>query len=488
MARRHSSPTRRVRRRATSLLALALLAGSVSPGCDPPPPPAPNLLLIVVDTLRADRLGCYGYHRDLTPFVDSLAARGVRFENAYAPSSWTGPSVASLLTSRYPSEHGVTSFLSVLRGPNVTLPEVLQAHGFATAGVTANPFVNLRRGFAQGFDTFHVLPRTGKNPDTAPAAPAAAVNRLALDWLDSPAAGESSRFFLYLQYMEPHSPHVPPAALIEEILAGEPHPDIRRANTNVAPGVEVPPDIVRDLRNLYDVDVAWFDRQLRDFFTDLDRRGFLDDTLVVLTADHGEGLADHGPIGHGNSLFNEEIRVPLIVVPPGDHPPAVVAEPVSLIDIAPTLIELAHLRAPESFRGRSLRPHLLGGEGIASRLQRRLWRWLFGESSDVASELPMLPFGDRTRRFRHFTAVVDGPHKLIADDADERAYYDLEGDPTEANPDALSAGERASLEQKLVRFRARVDDETDATGAATRELDAATLESMRALGYAPQEP
>ncbi len=487
MLRLDPFPLRHAGRAFPFLIALALLACNVLSACNPPPPPAPNVLLIVVDTLRADRLGCYGYHRNLTPFVDSLAARGVRFENAYAPSSWTGPSVASLFTSRYPSEHGVTSFLSVLRGPLVTLAEVLQANGFATAAVTANPFVNLRRGFAQGFDAFEALPRTGKNPDTAPAAPASAVNRLALEWLDSPAAGESSRFFLYLQYMEPHSPHVPPAALLEEILAGEPQPDIRRANTNVAPGVEVPPDIVRDLRNLYDVDVAWFDRQLRDFFTDLDRRGFLDDTLVVLTADHGEGLADHGHIGHGISLFNEEIRVPLIVVPPGGREPAVVAEPVSLVDIAPTVSELANLRVPGNFRGHSLRHHLGDGGNVALRLGRTLQRWLSDRSTDVVSELPVLPFGDRARRVPHLTTVIDGPHKLIADNANERAYYDLDRDPAESDPDGLSSAERALLEQKLVRFRARVSDETDAPGA-THELDAATLESMRALGYAPQEP
>src|SRR5262245_40087556 len=172
---------------------------------------APNIVLIVVDTMRADRLGAYGNQRGLTPFMDSLASRGYVFHNAYAQSSWTNPSVASILTSRFQSQHGIITFESVLADAELTLPEVLKRHGYTTGFFSANGLISKRMGFAQGYDQYRsilvkatVAPRHMWVPERA-----ARINGEALAWLDTLPTSGGAPVFLHLHYMEPHSPYAP---------------------------------------------------------------------------------------------------------------------------------------------------------------------------------------------------------------------------------------------------------------------------------------
>jgi hypothetical protein len=198
---------------------LRLLGLALALGCGPGPPP--NIVLIVVDTLRADRLGDYGGTRNLTPTIDALAERGTVFQRAYAQTSWTSPSVASLMTSRYPLQHGVLVFNSVLPPSEVTLAELLQEEGYATGGFSANAALSAERGYAQGFDEYASFTRDAEpGPVLGRYARADQVNASVLEWVDGLA--EARPLFLYIQYMEPHIPYFPSSSAVEQLRPGRP--------------------------------------------------------------------------------------------------------------------------------------------------------------------------------------------------------------------------------------------------------------------------
>ncbi len=467
-----------VLRRAVALVIVLIVCA----GCADEPARAPDVIVVVViDTLRADRLGCYGNERGLTPFLDSLASRGVVFENAYAPSPWTNPSVASLLASQHVTQHGVETLESVLAKDVVTLPEVLQAHGWATAGYSANPALSRQLGFAQGFRKYRNLPPSSSEGMMARAARAPAINRAALRWLDELPAHPRPAVFLYLQYMEPHTPYVPSAALVDEFFSGGAIPDAERANRYMLDLGDVPADVLRDINNLYDVEVLAADRGVRELFDELERRRLLEHALVVVTSDHGEGLGDHGFLTHGSTLYNAAIRIPLIVVPPGASKGRRVADVVSLVDIAPTILEHVGVGAPDSFVGDSLVSHLQSRNGL-SWLSSLVARPHVPRGTTV-SELLQRPFGTPRRENGHVRALIDGSHKLIARRDSDPELYDLRVDPAETHPHALGPARRAELEKTLADLVDRWSHSADAGAADTVELPAEIEETLRALGY-----
>jgi arylsulfatase A-like enzyme len=448
----------------------------------------PNILLIVADALRADRLGAYGNRRGLTPFIDSLAARGYVFRNAYAQSSWTNPSVASILTSRFQSQHGIITFESVLADAELTLPEVLKQHSYTTGFFSANGLISKRMGFAQGYDQWRSIlvkatdaPRHMWVPERA-----AQINGDALAWLDTLSTSGGAPVFLHMHYMEPHSPYAPsPAALAHISDGGEP-PNIERANSTAFFGNLLPlqPDVLQNIRNVYDAEVLSLDAELRTLFGELERRGFLNNAIVIITADHGEEFKEHGFIGHEKTLFEEVLRVPMILVLPGQTQHVDVDQIVSSIDIAPTLVDLIGGPVPPSFEGRSWKGTLV--RPIASS---RFSSW-FGEEPLRAptpvpaySELIKLPERDEKRVTPHEHAVVSGSLKLIVGKEGEREYYDLKADPGEKNPNALGDAERLELQNTYQQFRTRAIEH--AAPRDTQTLDEDTKERMRALGYGP---
>jgi arylsulfatase A-like enzyme len=442
--------------------------------------------MIVIDTLRADRLGANGNPNGLTPFLDSLAQRGSLFKNAYAQSSWTNPSVATLMTSRYPSQHHVASFWAVLGEDEVTLAEVLQQHGYATGAFIANFLLRKDFGFAQGFDQYQTY---SHREDDDPEKPrfvkerAERIDHEALAWLDQLQQHRArAPVFLYMHYMEPHNPYSPDATYLDRVLDGRPRPERGEVNRRMLfPNLGVfPEEMVQNVKDLYDAEVMSLDAALRSFFSALDERRFLDNCIVVVTADHGEEFQEHGLMGHHQTLYDEVLRVPLIFLVPGHATGAAIDPIVSLTDVAPTLLDLAGVPSPLSFEGGSLR----GVMGVS----RESW-WPFGQRHDevVSGRLPatgvafseLIMDGERLRP--HERAVITASSKVIADVGGEREFYDLNADRSEKDPHALDPEARARLAAYLADFEAHTAGR--AAPAATRSVDDDTKERMRALGY-----
>jgi arylsulfatase A-like enzyme len=443
-------------------------------GCGSLPRGKPNVLIVLIDTLRADRLGAYGNRDGLTPFLDSLAARGTVFRRAYAPTSWTNPSVASLLTSRYQSQHGVITFASVLADDETTLPEVLRSAGYTTGGFTANGLINAHFGYAQGYDEYraHLVKNVG--PQYAWLSPRAeVVSADARAWLDGlPAAGQPPKpVLLYVHYMEVHSPYAPPPELLARVRGDRPPPNVDLVNQNVYFGHlgQMSAEQVADIVDVYDAQVLAMDAALRTLFADLERRGFLANALVVITADHGEEFKEHGLMGHEKTLFEEVIHVPLVVLAPGQTQAAVVDDVVSLVDVAPTVLDVVGVPIPPSFAGAS-RVGALGGDDARAA----------PAATGAYAEL-IKPAG--ARRFTpHERALVVGERKLIVGVNGEREFYRLDVDPGEHDPDGIPAAERSALETRLSAIRDRAA--LTRTPSETRQIDPETRERMRALGYA----
>ncbi|MDX2168151.1 MAG: sulfatase [Deltaproteobacteria bacterium] len=462
---------------------VALLCCALA-GCAAPPP-RPNVLVVLVDTLRPDRLGAYGNQRQLTPFLDELAARSTVFGNAYAQSSWTNPSVASLFTSRYQSQHRVTSFGSVLAADEQTLAEVLRQHGYATAAFSANFLLQPKLGFDQGFDVYKAMSRPGVGAVTGKPkllkARAETINQAVLGWLDG-RQNPAQPAFLYVHYMEPHAPYDPPADALARAFGATPQPDLQRINDFMEmPGFTADDEVAAAARLYYDAEVTALDASLRALFAGLEQRGFLRDAVVVLLADHGEELKEHGLLGHHQTLYEEVIRIPLMIQMPGQTTRQDIAAPVETLDIAPTLLARLGIEAPASFVGVSLDRKLPGAAPLG--LRQRLHAWLSPPAAPtprpVYSELIKDP--GTLRLSQHERAAIDGGNKAIADVDGQTAYYDLQRDPGETNRDGVAAAPRGVLDRALAALRRLADGGDRVPGGG---LDEQTKERMRALGYA----
>jgi len=377
------------------LLVLALLAA-----CGEGAGNRRNVLLVVMDTVRADRVTWSdAAPHDTTPFLAELAAGGVVFERALSSSSWTLPAFGSLFTGRIPSRHnaGLTVefrgrddvALAQLDSSAWTLAEVLRDEGYRTAAFVNNPFLDPGIGLARGFDTYDFVHADNRNLRRADRL----VDRV-LDWFSHEA---DEPWFVVVHFFDPHMDYDPPAAVRGAFTAGYDgfldYPidqlDALRAGT-----LPLEPADEAFLRGVYDEEIRFVDDQLRRLFAGLGPR--LDDALVVVTSDHGEELFDHGGFEHGHALFQEVVGVPLLVTGP-EVVPARVAAPVGLVDVPVTVLAALELPAPPPGEGRSLWPTLTAGvtppvrdhvaEGILhGPYQRSLvrWPWKLIETRDAA--------------------------------------------------------------------------------------------------------
>ncbi|HJL20468.1 MAG TPA: sulfatase-like hydrolase/transferase [Sandaracinaceae bacterium LLY-WYZ-13_1] len=328
---------------------------------------AQSVIVLLIDTLRASKLRAYNPEsRVETPTMDAVAEEGAVFENAQAPENWTKPSVASVLTSLTPMTHNTKEQGSSLSPSALMLSEVFQDHDFATASFIANGYVSDRYGFNQGWDHYTNYIREERNTE------AGNVFREAIDWIEE---HRDERFFAYIQTIDPHVPYDPPDDLLEHYDPGEYDGPIAPRRTGhqledaKAGRMELTARDRRRLEALHDGEITYHDREMTRFVERLRELGLYDEVIFVVTSDHGEEFHEHGSYGHGHTIYQELIHVPLIVRWNGVVEPRRVAQTVSTLDIAPTVLEATGIDIPEEFEGQSLlstaRGHHRPGPAIA---------------------------------------------------------------------------------------------------------------------------
>lgn len=336
------------------LLALTGCKQRTDFGSSPAVRPTRGVVVISLDTLRADHLSAYGYARETSPFLDSLAARGVLFEQAVAQYPSTLTSHMSLFTGLYPGEHAVYPPDAVLSEEIRTLPELYRQAGYRTGGFTEGAFVAGSYGFARGFDVYRDDPE--RRPDDIERTLAQAREFLG-------GLADDDRFFVFLHSYQIHDPYQPPEPYASMFWDGDPPdtfvPDAANLVRHNTHGGELPPGTVEYFKALYDGSIRYADDQLAAFFAFLEDRGLADDLTVVILSDHGEQFQEHGQFVHAD-IYNEVMRVPLIVLHPDLPAGRRVARPVELIDVAPTLLGLSRVRAEVAMSGTSRIPELLG--------------------------------------------------------------------------------------------------------------------------------
>lgn len=305
----------------------------------------PNVLIYLVDTLRADRLGCYGYPRPVSPHLDRFAQGATLFETAIAQAPWTRPSVASVLTGLGPLAHGVRTLDDRLPSAVETLGERLRAAGYRTAAFSTNWHISADTGFDQGFDDFDFLPQ---EPDSGP------LNRRVLAWLDRQQGPEP--LFLYVHALDPHAPYTPPPDLRRR-FAPEARPQAGSlASLRRIYAVRGPRRLERiaEVSPLYDAEIAANDRSFGALLAALRQRGLFDDTLIVFVSDHGEEFGEHGGFGHARNLFSEVLNVPLVVKLPFQTRGERASRLAQHVDLVPTVLAAAGLPPATGLPGADL--------------------------------------------------------------------------------------------------------------------------------------
>jgi arylsulfatase A-like enzyme len=434
----------------------ALLAAPAVPAASAAEqPPRPNVLLITVDTLRADRLGAYGYSRPTSPNIDRLMARGARFDQARAVEPLTNPSLTSLLTALYPHEHGATRNGLKLRPRLPSLPKLLDTQGYLTAAFIANwTLKDEISGLSEHFGRFdEVFTKKRWFGLFKGEATADDVNDEAIAWLDR-YGGRRRPVFTWVHYVEPHAPYV-----LHEKAAERLGIDTR------GPGKS----------DRYDTEIAYVDEAIGRLLDWLEARpAMARNTVVVFTSDHGENLGEHGYWGHGRFLWEENLRVPLAVVWPGRIPPQAVAAPAVLIDVAPTVAGLVGLESPSSFRGFDWAPVLTGGAepptGRTTFYQAHKGAVLSAQEARPARRNGLLEVGLMTGLRKEVVRLPSSEHRL----------YEIGADPGERR----DLGSHLDPSSALAAWRHEVEN-----GLATApdlpevSIDPESAERLRSLGY-----
>jgi arylsulfatase A-like enzyme len=459
-------------RRTVAALALLLCDCAASDG-DPP-----NVVLIVVDTLRADRLPLHGYERPTAPSLERLAEESLVFDRAFTVMSHTLPSHVSLVTGIHPATHQVLSNGWVYRGPHPTLATRLREAGYATAAFVSGFPLNRGHGIERGFDLYEDTRGASKSQMKVEGE---VTNRRVLAWLRERGDGP---FFLMVHYYDLHTPYTwpkrKPLALpmderFRERAAREGLVGIPVEARNPSPihfrGRNLDLD---QASNLYDNQIRRVDGLIEEIRAELEARALLDHTLLVITADHGEGLGDHGYFSHGLHLYEEQLRVPLIVRPHAGSgwKPGRVASTVSLLDITPTVLEAAGLEPNDVQHGRSLGNAVLADPGDGGRrlvAQRRHFRKETAQASRFASSTSL------------YALRGDGPLKYLRDGRGKEELFDLRTDPREL--DDLARDRSTDLAALRRALDARLAEIGSGAAIVEPEIDPETGRLLEALGY-----
>jgi arylsulfatase A-like enzyme len=462
------------------------------------------VVLVVLDTVRAGSVSTYGYTRPTAPVVDALAQEGALFLDATSPSTWSLPSHASLFTGRYPSSHGAHAEHRFLDDRFPTLAQVLERSGYETFCFTSNAWISdglgLTRGFAWqdtslrnqggagiGFSFVHrLLDRLGlQETDKGGGLVADAFG----EWAAARPADAERPAFVFLNFIEAHFPYhqLPHEHLFR--FTDRPYAELRGISVDLlgaqfgGAGRAVE-EVGEPTRAMYDGGIVYTSELLEQVVDALRARGTLDDTILVVLADHGEVLGERGGFfGHGPSLYQESVGVPLLVRYPSRVPAGVrVAEPVSTLGVFATILQLADLPAPPTLQVGSLVPLLQGDDaGDPGPILAELH-----DAAGMGARGREDPQMQAERRYRLFR---EGALKLVTSSKGDAFLYDLASDPGETRDIAPEQPEkvaqmRARLEEARERLGLPELDAPLAVGAEAPELDASTREQLRALGYA----
>jgi len=403
------------------LLAVPALVG----GCQKEPP---NVLLLVVDALRADHVGCYGYIRDTTPNVDALAAQATVFDRAYSVAPWTTPSMATLFTSLPPREHGITNWKQPLAPERLTISEHMQHQGYHTIGVVSHLVFRPTRGFHQGYDfyDFSVLKKgPSRDVSTAEEVTDIMIRALSERPTDKP-------FFAWAHYFDPHNRYMQ-------------HPEFHFGKKAI---------------DRYDSEIAFADHHIGRLLDWIREQQLDQNTIIVFTADHGEEFQDHGGSMHTKTLYEEVLRIPLIIHAPGLKPGRV-NRVVAQSSIAPTILSLARLPSPPTFLGTPL------------EVKRKAFR----------HEQDQLVIAE-TLRYSDQRAVIDGRWKLIEDRLEESLLlFDLQTDPAEKTNLSADHGDITTRLRRLLEEHYG----SSRTQAKEQPVPEEMKRQLEALGYVVEE-
>jgi len=441
----------------------------------------PHVILVVIDTLRADALSCYGDAGTRTPNLDQFAAEGVRFERAISAAPWTVPGVASIMTGLTPLEHGAARGGQMLPNEVKTLAEYLVDMGYSTTAIGQNPQLTpLVSNLNQGFETYAVHPHVAADTigdklierilhrlrGRIPEVSTTQLTDSAIAWAQASAESPS---FLWLHYFDPHLPYAPPARYLEGTKRS---PQIGNSFVdlpNIRAGHFIPTaeDRLR-LKELYLAEVRYVDDEIGRFFAALKEQGIYDDALIIVTSDHGEEFWEHNGFEHGHTLYNEVIHVPLIVKAPGGQPRGVVAQPVGTVGIVPTVLELCAAEfEPDDLSARSLAP-LLANPDVSEGASIIMSTGLAYYENRIALQF---------EQYKYIQSLVSGREELYDLAADPREHASLlrtHEEIVKRSQALLGEGVQAAL---TLKQRLEISDPDKA------ELDDQTLRQLRSLGY-----
>jgi arylsulfatase A-like enzyme/Flp pilus assembly protein TadD len=397
---------------------------------------APNVVLITIDTLRADHLGCYGYHQIKTPNIDGLAADGTLFQRAFTVVPVTLPSHSAMLTGTYPMLSGMHDFSgNKLNAEQPTLASVLKQSGYATGAVVAAAVLDSRFGLNRGFDFYYDhfdFSRLDEANLDEMERPGNQVADVALDWL---AKSSQKKFFLWMHLYDPHFPYRPPEPYAREYAT---HP--------------------------YDGEIAFADEQVGRLLHFLKDKGLYQNTIIVLSGDHGESLGEHGEKTHGFFIYNATMHVPLMIHLPGKSPTLQVSDPVSLVDLMPTVLAAVGVEIPAQVQGRNLLSVIRGEKTDRERS-------VYGETF-----LPRLHFN-----WSELRGAENAKYHFI--EAPRAELYDLAKDPGELRN--LLADKKAVADEMRAQLNELIRDNSAGKELASKTgLDPALMERLKALGYA----
>ena len=420
----------------------------------------PNVVLISIDSLRADHLGTYGYARETSPNIDSLATQGVVFENTVSSSTWTLPAHATMLSALNSRVHGLIDDGKKLDDAATLVSEVFQRSGWRTAAVVSGPYLNHRFGFAQGFDVYDDETVSFKNhPSSHQGSTSSKTHERALELLDG-FGGDP--FFLFLHYWDVHYDYDPPSpfdTMFDPDYEGD--IDARGFERSAAINRDMNPRDLEHVVALYDGEITLVDMFLGRLFDELKRRDLWDETMVIVTADHGDEFFEHNRKGHRKTLYRETLQVPLVIKFPasrwaGERVPAISG----VVDITPTILEVAGFAGLRESNGRSLLPEMRG------------------------EAEPAVYFADLQG---HLGAVMSDPLKLVRGrqrGSEINALFDMHADPEEIND---LAGQRTDDVDTLATLLDRWIISSAAlaakVGSGEFEYGAELTEALRSLGY-----